>query len=440
MLNASRFAPSPTGYLHLGNIRTAIFNYMISRQKDGKFILRIDDTDRLRSQLKFIDQIKYDLDWLGLEWDQIVYQSKRMEFYNDIVNNLKDNGRLYECFETKEELDLKRKKQLNSGNPPVYDRSSLYLSERKKAELRNQSNSYWRFLLDHERIQWDDGILGTTSIDTSSVSDPVLIRADGQFLYTLASVKDDLDLNISHVIRGIDHVTNTAVQIQMMKFLSNKTPVFSHHSLLTGIKGEQLSKRFNSLSIKELKEEGFEPESIVSFLSSLGSSKSTNKLFEKSEIINDFNLENFGPSPTKFDKDILISLSVKTLSNKKFNFIKELNELNIPIDIKEKFWEMAKENIKTRKDIKILWDLCMNGCTPLIDSDDIEFIRICFSIIPPKPRNEESWNKWVKEISLKTGRKGRNIYLPLRKALTGTGNGPDMKKLFPLLKKLPDLN
>ena len=228
----SRFAPSPTGFLHVGNIRTAILNYMISRSKNGKFILRIDDTDNTRSKKEFVDEIKYDLEWLGIEWDQIVHQSARLDLYSSLANFLKKNGRLYECFETKEELDLKRKKLLNSGKPPIYDRASLYMTENKKNDLRHNRKSYWRFLLNHERIEWKDEIIGKTSIDTASLSDPVLIRADGQFLYTLASVKDDVDFSISNVIRGLDHVTNTAVQIQIMKTFSNEIPSFAHHSLL----------------------------------------------------------------------------------------------------------------------------------------------------------------------------------------------------------------
>ncbi len=433
----SRFAPSPTGFLHVGNIRTAILNYMISRSKNGKFILRIDDTDNTRSKKEFVDEIKYDLEWLGIEWDQIVHQSARLDLYSSLANFLKKNGRLYECFETKEELDLKRKKLLNSGKPPIYDRASLYMTENKKNDLRHNRKSYWRFLLNHERIEWKDEIIGKTSIDTASLSDPVLIRADGQFLYTLASVKDDVDFSISNVIRGLDHVTNTAVQIQIMKTFSNEIPSFAHHSLLTGSKGEQLSKRIGSLSVKELREEGIEPKAIISFLSSLGSSRSTSKLFEKVEILDNFSLNTFGSAPTKFDKQILSNLSVKTFSSINYDTVEELIELQIPENVRKQFWEMAKENIKTRKELVKLWDLCKNGTTPVIKKEDIEFIKICFSFIPEKPRDENSWINWINQIKIKTGRQGKNIYMPLRKALTGLESGPDMKKLFPLLQKVP---
>jgi len=313
------------------------------------------------------------------------------------------------------------------------------MSETKKNDLRHNRKSYWRFLLNHERIEWKDEIIGNTSIDTASLSDPVLIRADGQFLYTLASVKDDIDFHISNIIRGLDHVTNTAVQIQIMKNFSNEIPSFAHHSLLTGLKGEQLSKRFSSLSVKELREEGIEAKAIISLLSCLGSSKNTSKLFEKKEILDNFSLNNFGSAPTKFDKQILSNLSVKTFSYMTYDAVEELNDLQIPENVRRQFWEMAKENIKTRKELVKLWDLCKNGTIPVIEKEDMEFLQTCFSLIPDKPRDENSWINWVKEIKIKTGRQGKNIYMPLRKALTGLEVGPDMKKLFPLLQKIPKI-
>ncbi|MEP5625055.1 MAG: glutamate--tRNA ligase, partial [Hyphomicrobiales bacterium] len=240
-MTVTRFAPSPTGYIHVGNLRTALFNYLIARKSGGQFILRLDDTDPERSKESYADAIKEDLEWLGLTWDRVERQSERLERYESAAQELRDMGRFYECFETPTELDLKRKKQLNMGKPPVYDRSALSLSDAEKEALRAERGGHWRFKLDLERIEWNDGILGDLSIDAASVSDPVLIRGDGQFLYTLASVCDDVDFGITSVVRGSDHVTNTATQIQIIKALGGAVPSFAHHSLLTGPQGEALS-------------------------------------------------------------------------------------------------------------------------------------------------------------------------------------------------------
>ena len=259
----TRFAPSPTGFLHIGNVRAALMNYLLAKKSNGIFILRIDDTDQERSKQEYVDAIKRDLKWLGLEWDRIEYQSSRLDLYNSASDKLRSIDLLYECFETPSELDLKRKKQLNMGKPPVYDRAALALSGEEKLNLRNnRGDGHWRFKLEQNRIEWKDGILKDLSIDAASVSDPVLIRADGQYLYTLASVVDDIDMGITHVVRGSDHVTNTATQIQMIKALGGDIPKFAHHSLLTGPGGEALSKRLGTLALKDLREAGIEPEAL----------------------------------------------------------------------------------------------------------------------------------------------------------------------------------
>ena len=256
-MTTTRFAPSPTGYIHVGNLRTALMNYLIARKAGGSFILRIDDTDPERSKKEYVDAIKQDLEWLGLQWDRVERQSERLDRYHDAADKLRENGRFYEAFETPTELDLKRKKQLNMGKPPVYDRAALDLSDEEKAALRaERGDGVWRFKLDHERIEWADGILGDISIDAASVSDPVLIRGDGQFLYTLASVVDDTEFGVTHVVRGSDHVTNTATQIQIIKALGGSVPEFAHHSLLTGPQGEALSKRLGTLALRDLREQG----------------------------------------------------------------------------------------------------------------------------------------------------------------------------------------
>ena len=270
-MTTTRFAPSPTGWLHIGNLRAALFNYAIARAAQGTFILRIDDTDAERSRAEYVDGIKRDLEWLGLDWDRVEHQSDRLERYEAATARLIEAGRVYECFETPAELDLKRRKQLNMGRPPVYDRSALNLSAAEKDRLRAERGSHWRFRLDHARIEWEDGILGPVSIDAKSVSDPVLIKETGQILYTLASVVDDTEMGITDVVRGSDHVTNTATQIQIIEALGGAVPRFAHHSLLTGPQGEALSKRLGTLALRDLRDRGVEPMAILSLMARLGS-------------------------------------------------------------------------------------------------------------------------------------------------------------------------
>ena len=273
-MTVTRFAPSPTGYLHVGNLRTALFNFLIAKKAGGTFILRLDDTDPERSKQEYADQIQRDLEWLGLTWDRIEKQSDRLDRYAAAADELREKARFYEAWETPTELDLKRKKQLNMGQPPVYDRAALKLGDDEKAAMRaERGQGVWRFKLKQERIEWTDGILGDLSIDAASVSDPVLIRQDGQVLYTLASVVDDTDMGVTHVVRGSDHVTNTATQIQIMEALGFSAPSFAHHSLLTGPQGEALSKRLGTLALKDLRENGVEPMALLSHMARLGSSQ-----------------------------------------------------------------------------------------------------------------------------------------------------------------------
>ena len=437
MNNITRFAPSPTGFLHVGNLRTAIFNYVVSKKSGGQFILRLDDTDRERSSEHFSDQIKRDLEWLGFEWDRLEKQSTRISLYESAAQKLRESGYLYECFETPKELELKRRKQLSMGRPPVYDRHSLNLSSAEKNRLRAERQGYWRFKLDQRRIEWEDGITGKVSIDTGSLSDPVLIRADGQFLYTLASVVDDIDFGINQVIRGSDHVTNTATQIQLLENLGSRKPSFAHHSLLVGPKGEPLSKRMNNLSLKEFKEIGLEPLAIFIFMAGLGRQNHSVSHMTMEEVLRTFNLSNFGSTPTKFDQKALVTFSQKFLIRLPFNQIKkDLNELGIPENLQVDFWDMAKENIYQRSDLHNLWSLCVDGVEPIILPEDQDFISACKVLMPNVPRNKDSWSAWTNAIKSETARSGKDLFLPLRKALTGRDTGPDMNKLFPLMQKI----
>ncbi len=437
-MTTTRFAPSPTGYIHVGNLRTALMNYLIARKAGGTFILRIDDTDPERSKEEYVDAIKQDMEWLGLYWDRIERQSERLDRYAEAADSLREMGRFYEAFETPVELDLKRKKQLNMGKPPVYDRAALALSEAEKEALRaERGNGVWRFKLDHERIEWTDGILGDISIDAASVSDPVLIRGDGQVLYTLASVVDDTEMGVTDVVRGSDHVTNTATQIQIIEALGGTAPRFAHHSLLTGPQGEALSKRLGTLALRDLREQGVKPMALLSLMARLGSSDPVELRAEMSELVEGFDVTRFGSAPTKFDVQDLFPLTAKHLQSLPLASVSEaVADAGVPDDLAEPFWSMARENITTLNDLKGWWELCRDGAEPLIAEEDREFIAEAMAILPEGPFDGDTWSKWTSAVKDATCRKGKGLFMPLRKALTGMDRGPEMARLMPLLQVL----
>ncbi|MDF1803241.1 glutamate--tRNA ligase [Thalassovita sp.] len=434
-MTTTRFAPSPTGYIHVGNLRTALMNYLIARKAGGQFILRIDDTDPERSKQEYVDQIQRDLEWLGLTWDRMERQSERLDRYAEAADQLRANGRFYECFESPVELDLKRKKQLNMGKPPVYDRAALNLSDEEKAKLREERGGYWRFLLNQERIEWNDGILGDISIDAASVSDPVLIRADGQVLYTIASVVDDTEMGVTHVVRGSDHVTNTATQIQIMEALGHKAPSFAHHSLLTGPQGEALSKRLGTLALKDLREQGIEPAAVLSLMARLGSSDPVELRSNLDEIAEGFELTHFGSAPTKFDMQDLFPLTGHYLQTLSYDeMADDIRALGVPDDLAARFWTVTRDNITTKGDLTGWWALCRDGAEPDIADEDREFIAQAMTLLPEAPFQDDTWKTWTAAVKEATGRKGKGLFMPLRKALTGQGHGPDMGDLMPLLQ------
>ncbi len=440
-MTVTRFAPSPTGWLHLGHLRPAMFNFLIARKAGGQFILRIDDTDPERSKEEYVDGIKRDLEWFGIEWDREERQSARLERYDDAADQLREMGRFYEAFETPVELDLKRKKQMNMGKPPVYDRAALSLSDDEKTALRaERGDGVWRFKLDQERIEWVDGILGDLSIDAASVSDPVLIRADGQYLYTLASVVDDTDMGVTHVVRGSDHVTNTATQIQMIRALGGTVPTFAHHSLLTGPQGEKLSKRDGqmSLTLRDMREAGVEPEAILSLMARIGSSQPVELRLSIEELAEGFDLDQFGSAPTKLDVEDLWPLTSRKLQGLSFaDVASDIDALGVPADKAEAFWNVTRENITKRADLAEWWALFRDGAEPLIADDDAEFVAQAMTMLPEGPLDGDSWGAWTKAVKEATGRKGKGLFMPLRKAVTGRERGPDMSQVLPLLAEIP---
>ena len=435
-MTTTRFAPSPTGYIHIGNLRTALMNYLIARKAGGTFILRIDDTDPERSKEEYVDGIKQDLEWLGLHWDRIERQSARLDRYEDAADKLRAMGRFYEAFETPTELDLKRKKQLNMGKPPVYDRAALALSDTEKDALRAERGAgVWRFKLERERIQWMDGILGDISIDAASVSDPVLIRGDGQILYTLASVVDDTEMGVTHVVRGSDHVTNTATQIQIINALGGNVPEFAHHSLLTGPQGEALSKRLGTLALRDLRENGVQPAALLSLMARLGSSDPVELQTDMADLIEGFDITRFGSAPTKFDADDLYPLTARYLAGLPLGDVaSELSAAGVPDDLAAQFWDVTRENITTLKDIAPWWAMMRDGAEPQIDDEDRAFVTEAMALLPEGPFDTTTWGTWTAAVKEKTGRKGRGLFMPLRKALTGQSHGPDMSALMPLLQ------
>ncbi len=440
-MTTTRFAPSPTGYLHIGNLRTALFNHLIARKAGGTFILRLDDTDPERSKDEYARAIQEDLSWLGLSWDRLEHQSKRLACYDSAAARLREPGRLYECFETPGELDLKRKKQLNMGRPPVYDRAALDLSDAEKGRLRAERGpGHWRFKLDGERIEWDDGILGPQSIDAASVSDPVLIRADGQFLYTMASVVDDMEFGVTDIVRGSDHVTNTATQIQIIRALGGEPPRFAHHSLLTGPQGEGLSKRLGALALRDLRAEGIEPMALLSLMARLGSADPVELRNSIDELVDGLDISRFGAAPTKFDVADLRPLTARHLHGLPYEEVAaEIAALGVPDDIAPRFWEVARENIETRAELAEWWRILTGDRVAIVDEADRSFLDEAFALLGDPPYDQDTWSEWTSAVRAATGRKGKQLFMPLRLAITGRARGPEMADLMPLLRAKPSL-
>lgn len=439
-MTTTRFAPSPTGWLHIGNLRAALFNYAIARHAGGTFILRIDDTDPERSKEEYVEGIKDALTWLGLTWDQIEFQSRRLDRYDAARDRLIEMGRLYECFETPTELDLKRKKQLNMGKPPVYDRAALSLSEAEKDALRAERGSHWRFKLDLDRIEWEDGILGPISIDAASVSDPVLIKESGQYLYTLASVVDDVEMQVTDIVRGSDHVTNTATQIQIITALGGAVPSFAHHSLLTGPQGEGLSKRLGTLSLRDLRAQGIEPMAILSLMARLGSSQPVELRTSVAEVVEGFDLSTFGSAPTKFDLADLEPLTARVLASEPLSAVaEEIAAACVPEELAAQFWEVIRENIATRAEIAGWWDVFQGRVTPEVAEEDRAFVAEAFALLGEPAYGPQTWAEWTGAVKEATGRKGKGLFMPLRHAVTGRHRGPEMADVMALMQVKPSL-
>jgi glutamyl-tRNA synthetase len=423
-----RFAPSPTGKLHVGNVRAALWNWLLARKQGGRFILRIDDTDAARSTKAYEEAIKADLAWLGLDYDETVNQSDRFDRYDAARDKLIAEGLLYPCYESADELDRKRKLQRARSLPPVYDRAALSLSEAERKALEAEGRRpHWRFKLSHAPAAWTDLIRGKTSVDTASVSDPVLIREDGMYLYTLPSCVDDIDLGITHVMRGEDHVTNTGVQIEIFKALGGAPPAFAHHSLLVGANGGNLSKRLGSLSIEAMRDDGLEPAAITSLLAKLGTADPVEPVRDLAALAQSFGFDRVGRAPARFDEAELEALNAKLLHETPFSDVEtRLGDMGV----NEAIWNAARGNITRLSDVAHWMTVISGEIDPVIEDKALtdEAANLIESEL-----NDESWTALTNALKEKTGAKGRKLFMPLRLALTGEARGPEMAALFPLI-------
>ncbi|MEO5335903.1 MAG: glutamate--tRNA ligase [Magnetospirillum sp. WYHS-4] len=427
-----RFAPSPTGFLHVGNARVALVNWLFARRSGGRFLLRLDDTDTERSRPEFAEAIRRDLRWLGLDWDAEERQSDRLERYRIATETLKAQGRLYPCYETPQELEFRRKRQLARHQPPVYDRAALGLTEDQRRALEAEGRRpHWRFRLDDADIAWTDLVRGPVHFQGGHLSDPVVIREDGTFLYMLPSVVDDVDMRVSHVIRGEDHVANTAVQVQMFEALGTPPPTFAHLPLMTDIGGEGLSKRLGSLSLADLREQGVEALALASYLAHLGTSDAIEPQTTHEALIAGFELSHCGRASPKFDAEQLWRLNEKLLHALPFTTVApRLAALGLA-PAEEVFWEAVRPNLRRLADAAPWHGVCYGEATfAVLDQAPL---KEAIALLPPEPWSQETWKAWTQAVSAATGRKGKALFLPLRQALTGQDHGPELKALLPVI-------
>ncbi|OYW59167.1 MAG: glutamate--tRNA ligase [Bosea sp. 12-68-7] len=426
-----RFAPSPTGYLHIGNARSALFNGLYARRRGGRFMLRYDDTDLARSKPEYAAAIAEDLAWLGITPDLVISQSQRLSLYDAAAEDLRAAGRLYPCYETADELDRRRKRQLARGLPPIYDRAALKLTAEDRAKLEAEGRRpHWRFLLEPRVVAWTDLIRGDAHVDCTSLSDQVLIREDGSYLYHLPSVVDDAATGVTHIIRGEDHVTNTAVHIQIFQALGAALPAFGHHNLLTTASGEGLSKRLGHLSLRGLREAGVEPLAVAALATLTGSSDAVRPVSSLDELAGLVDLAHVSRAPAKFDEHDLDTLSARTLHQLPYDAVAfRLAEMGV--DTSERFWLAIRGNL-AKLDEARLWDDVVRGpIKPVVT--DAAFAATAASVLPPEPFDATTWKSWTAAVQAATGAKGKALFMPLRQALTAQDHGPELAALLPLI-------
>ena len=429
----TRFAPSPTGYLHAGNARLALMNFLFARRHGGNFLLRIDDTDAERSRPEYEEAIGHDLRWLGVEWDDRFRQSDRLGHYAAAAERLKASGRLYPCFETKEELDAKRERRVRRKLPPVYDRAMLALTPAQRAAAEAGGKlPYWRFKLSDGVIAWDDLVMGRQQVKLSAVSDPVLVRADGAPLYTLTSAVDDVEAAVTHVIRGADHLTNTGMQRDLIAALgADPSRIgFAHLPLMLDAAGEKLSKRLDSISLRKLRGDGIEPRALAAYLARLGTSDDLEPLGMEA-LIATFDLARVSRASARFDPTQLLALNRRVLRDLPFAEVAD----RLPAGATEAFWLAVRGNLDLLAEARGWWDTIAGDIVPPVfeTEDERALLRAALDALPPEPWTTEVWPSWTDAVKRATGRKGRALFLPLRRALTGEDHGPELKELLPLI-------
>jgi glutamyl-tRNA synthetase len=441
-----RFAPSPTGNIHIGNARTALFNWLFALKHHGQFILRYDDTDTERSTEEFAQGIARDLDWLAIRPHRIEHQSDRMEHHDRVFNALVQSGKLYPCYETPEEIERRRKRLMARGKPPIYDRAALNLSDKDVQDLeRTGRRPHWRFMLPNfdldpfetrrTEIHWDDIMRGPQTVDLASMSDPVLVRADGSYTYTLPSVADDIALGVTHVIRGDDHVTNTGAQITIFQALGAEPPQFGHHNLLTGAAGEGLSKRLGSLSLASLREQGYEAMAVASLAVLIGTATAVEACTTMDELLEKFEPSGVSKSAAKFDVHELALLNAHLVHHMDYATVAtRLSALGI--DSGEPFWNAVRANLTFVKDAAVWQDVIAGRFEPpVFDTGTREFLKVAATCLPEGTADSTTWKRWTQAVKEATGRKGKDLFLPLRQALTGQDHGPEMSAFLPLIPR-----
>ena len=426
-----RFAPSPTGFLHVGNARIALANALFARRHGAKFLLRIDDTDAERSRPEYEQAIEHDLRWLGVEWDESFRQCSRIPLYDAAADRLRASGRLYPCFESEEELRFKRDMRAKRGLPPVYDRAMLKLTPEQRAQAEaNGKTPYWRFKLSDTTVEWNDLVLGRRGVKLPSVSDPVLIRADGTYLYTFTSVVDDIESQVSHIIRGEDHVTNTGIQLDIFSALNSNPSklTFGHLPLLVDTDGGKLSKRLEGLSLRVLRQDGIEPVALVAYLARLGTSDSPEPL-SLDELAAGYDLSRVSRSPARFDIRQLLALNRRVLHAAAFEQVQD----RLPANATPAFWEAVRGNLDLLSEARHWWDVVAGDLIPPVLEGESEFLRDALTHLPPEPWTTSTWSTWTGALKEASGRRGRALFAPLRMALTGEDHGPELAALLPLI-------
>ncbi|RVT99584.1 glutamate--tRNA ligase [Rhodovarius crocodyli] len=426
-----RFAPSPTGWLHVGNARIAIVNALLAIQRKGQLILRLDDTDTERSRPEFAQGIEDDLRWLGISWHSIQRQQDRTERYALAAEKLKKAGLLYPCFETEEELKFKREQRLRQNKPPIYDRGSLKMTQEQfDRAIENGKTPHWRFKLGQRPRRWDDGVLGERQVKLTAISDPVLVRADGSYLYTFCSVVDDLEMGITHIVRGEDHVTNTGVQLDIYEALGGDPERigFAHLPLLTEADGGPLSKRIGSLSLRQMRKDGVEPQALVGYLAALGTSQDPMPGLPV-DLAKRFDILAVSKSSARFDARQMLMMNKKLLHAMSF----EDARARLPEGATPEFWHAVRGNLDMLAEARLWWDVVAGRIAPPLLEGEGEFLKMALATLPAAPWDTATWSAWTEALRGATERKGKALFLPLRLALTGEEHGPDMKELLPLI-------